>query len=185
MFKVRKELAPCVHVNFFFSMARCLGPLLALLAAVCLTLPALRTMASLCGELGWWRGRGMDGLERGPPYYPESSGWVPGLGSRFGGGDERGLAVYQSGCQAAGHGAKRGQQATRWQCQVSQTDHFHCAAPQYPPPELECLLAISRCQPPDPHLHHVQNSPTMRRCPGIHKRPPLSSRFKIAQGEGA
>lgn len=52
----------------------------------------------------------MDGLERGPPYYPESSGWVPGLRSRFGG---RGWGLHQSGCQAVGQGAKRGQQAAR------------------------------------------------------------------------
>lgn len=76
----------------------------------------------------------MDGLEWGPPYYPESSGWVPGLRSRFwrrgwGGG----LAVYQFGCEAVGHRAKRGQQATRWQSQDSETNHFHCAASKYPP----------------------------------------------------
>lgn len=155
IFKARKELALFMHVNFF-STARCLGPLLASLATACLTLPALRTMERLCGELGWWRGRGMDGLEWGPPYYPESSGWVPKLRSRFGGGDGagRGLAGYQSGCQAVGHGAKRGQQATRWQSQVSETNHFHCAAPQYPPSELECVLPISCCQPLDPHPRH-------------------------------
>lgn len=59
----------------------------------------------------------MDGLEWGPPYYPESSGPVGGFRSRFerrnreGGREE--LAAYQSGCQAVGHRAKRGKQATR------------------------------------------------------------------------
>ncbi len=55
----------------------------------------------------------MDGLERGPPYYPKWFGWVPGLRSRSGGGDGgwEELVVYQSGCQAVGHKAKRGQQA--------------------------------------------------------------------------
>lgn len=36
-------------------------PLLALIATVRLTLPAIRTMVRLFGELGCWRGRGMDG----------------------------------------------------------------------------------------------------------------------------
>lgn len=75
----------------------------------------------------------MDGLEWGPPYYPESFGWDPGRMSRFGGGDwPGGPALDQSGHQAVGHGAKRGKLATRWQSQVSETNHFHCAAPQYP-----------------------------------------------------
>lgn len=38
----------------------------------------------------------MDGLERGPPYYPESSGWVPGLRSRFGGGEGKRSWRYTS-----------------------------------------------------------------------------------------
>lgn len=105
--------------------------------------------------------------------------WVgsrtPGPGLEEGGW----LAVYQFGCQAVGHGAKRGQQATRWQSQVSETDHFHCAASQYPPPELECLLAISCCQPPDPHPRHPSAfRPTLLPCAGVLeslKRPPPAS----------
>lgn len=49
----------------------------------------------------------MDGLERGPPYYPESSGWVPGLRSRFEGGGwgwegAGGLPVWVPGCRSRG-----------------------------------------------------------------------------------
>lgn len=120
----------------------------------CHSLPALRTMVWLCGEFGWWWGRGMDGLEWGPPYYPESSGPVGGFRSRFERGNREGgrgeLAAYQSGCQAVGHRAKRGKQATRWKSQVSETNLFHRTAPQYPPSELEYFLAISCWQPGDP-----------------------------------
>lgn len=51
-----------------------------------------------------------------------------GIGKGVGGE----LAAYQSGCQAVGHRAKRGKQATRWKSQVSEANLFHRTAPQYP-----------------------------------------------------
>lgn len=104
----------------------------------------------------------MDGLERGPPYYPELPGWVPGLRFRSGGG---GWQDTNLAARLQATGLKDGTRPHVGNPQVSETDHFHCAAPQYPRPELECMLAISCCQPPDPPTHekHVPMSWNLKR----------------------
>lgn len=115
----------------------------------------------------------MDGLEWGPPYYPKCSGCDPGF--RFSleqGMGLGGLAVYHFWCPTVGQRGITRRQATHWQSQVSETNCFHCAAPQYPPSELECLLAISCCQPPDPHPRHPSAfCPTLQPCANVLESP--------------
>lgn len=55
------------------------------------------------------------------------------------------------------------------------TNHFHCAASQYPLSELDWSLEISCCQPPNPHtIHqHFVQTVSMLLCLWMPKRPPL------------
>lgn len=161
-------------------MACCLGPLLALLATVCLTLPALRTMVRLCGELGCWRGRGMDGLERGPPYYPELSGWVPGLRFRFGGGGG-GWRYTSLGARLQAKGLKDSRRPHVGNVR-SQKPIISTALPlNIPRLSWNACWQLAAANLLTP-THAI--STTMRQCPGISKRPgPPSLCLKITQGK--